>query len=77
MKITIEADCTPAELREFMGLPDVKKMQDKWFAEFEEKIMASAKSTSPDQLIQSWIGGASANIEQFASLLNAVVKPRK
>jgi len=28
MKITLDIDCTPEELRSFFGLPDVRPMQE-------------------------------------------------
>ena len=33
MKITIEVDCTPEEARAFMGMPDVRPMQDEIMAD--------------------------------------------
>ena len=35
MKITINVDCTPAEAREFFGLPDLRPLQAAWLAEVE------------------------------------------
>ena len=35
MKITINIDCTPAEAREFVGLPDLRPLQAAWLAEIE------------------------------------------
>jgi hypothetical protein len=35
MKITINVDCTPAEAREFLGLPDLRPLQAAWLAEVE------------------------------------------
>ncbi|MEO7470377.1 MAG: DUF6489 family protein, partial [Sphingobium limneticum] len=30
MKVTVDVDCTPAEARAFLGLPDVTPIHDKY-----------------------------------------------
>ncbi len=37
MKVTVDVDCTPAEARAFLGLPDVTPIHDKYI----ETVMAS------------------------------------
>lgn len=68
MKLKIEADLSPAELREFLGMPDVRSIQEKWMAGMEERIMAEAANLAPDKILQSWIGGASSNVEMMSKL---------
>jgi len=49
MKVNIEIDCTPAEAREFMGLPDVSKANEMYV----DSISKAMKGVSnPDQLQQ-------------------------
>ena len=40
MKITIDVDITPRELRVFFGLPDVKPLQDEMLEHIQEKMHA-------------------------------------
>ena len=40
MKIKLDLDCTPEELREFFGLPDVRGMQEQLLKEVEERMRA-------------------------------------
>lgn len=47
MKVHIEIDCTPAEARSFMGLPDVGKAND-IYVDMMAKAMKGV--SSPDQL---------------------------
>ncbi len=47
MKINIELDCTPEEMRTLMGLPDVKDVNDA-YVDGVKKAMSGA--TSIDQL---------------------------
>jgi hypothetical protein len=60
MKITIDVDCTPAEAREFLGLPDVRPVQAAWLSEIESQMVANAKKFSPEALARSWFSGAGA-----------------
>ena len=41
MKISVDVDCTPDELRGFFGLPDVKPMQEQLLKEVEERMRAA------------------------------------
>lgn len=57
MKITVEVDCTPAEARQFFGLPDVEPMQRAIMAEMEKNVMKEAQRFSPEALMQNWFSG--------------------
>ena len=43
VKITIDVDCTPAEAREFLGLPDLRPLQAAWLAEVEKRLVADVR----------------------------------
>lgn len=47
MKISLDIDCTPDELRGFFGLPDVRPMQEELLKEAEERMRAGLKSLDP------------------------------
>jgi hypothetical protein len=55
MKITINIDCTPAETRQYMGLPDVAPMQEAMLREWQERMMANVTSMQPAELIKTWL----------------------
>ena len=55
MKITINIDCTPAEARQYMGLPDVAPMQEAMLNKFQERMMANVTSLQPAEMIKAWI----------------------
>jgi hypothetical protein len=40
MRIKLDIDCTPEELRGFFGLPDVRGMQEQLLKEVEERMRA-------------------------------------
>ena len=69
MKINISIECTPAEAREVIGLPDVKPIQDKWLGAIEAKILSEAENLTPEKMINTWTKGASANIDALSSIM--------
>jgi Family of unknown function (DUF6489) len=60
MKITIDIDCTPAEAREFVGLPDLRPLQAAWLAEIENRLIADMQKFSPEGIARTWLSGAGA-----------------
>ncbi len=54
MKINVEVDCTPAEARAFMGLPDVQPMQKAVMEQLQDKMSSSINAFAPETLMQSW-----------------------
>ncbi len=41
MKIKIDIDCTPKEVRDFFGMPDVAPMQERLMREVEERLQGA------------------------------------
>ena len=41
MKINVEVDCTPAEARAFLGLPDVAPLNEAMVAEMQKRMQAN------------------------------------
>jgi hypothetical protein len=58
MKITMNVDCTPEEARAFLGLPDVKPMQDKLIHDMQEQMAANLKAMSPEEMMKAWMPAA-------------------
>ena len=55
MKITINIDCTPAEARQYLGLPDVAPMQEAMLRELQERMMANVAALQPAEMIKTWL----------------------
>ena len=53
MKINVEVDCTPEEARAFLGLPDLRPMQEELLAEMKERMSASFRALDPQELTQT------------------------
>ena len=55
MKISIDVDCTPEEARTFLGLPDVKPMQDAMMQEIQNRMMSNLSAMEPEALFKTWL----------------------
>ena len=65
MKIKLDIDCTPEELRDFFGLPDVRPMQEELLKEVEERMRAGIKALDPEAMLKTWLP---AGIQGFEKL---------
>lgn len=65
MKVTIDIDCTPEEARTFLGLPDVKPMQEQMMRELQERMTATVRSMTPEEMMKNWLPVSVAGLEQM------------
>ena len=77
MKITINIDCTSAEARELLGLPDLQPLQNAWLAEIEKKMMAHLAQFSPEGLARSWLAGAPAGADWIPNVFGTLLRDGK
>ena len=77
MKITIEVDCTPAEARTFMGLPDVEPLQAEVMAEIQRRAMQALAMTDPQQLLKNWVPWGAQGLETFQNFMRAATGAQK
>lgn len=79
MKIKIDIDCTPEEARTFLGLPDVRPMQENLIAQLQERMSANLAAMDPEALIKTWMPLGLQGFEQmqkaFWSQMAAATKP--
>jgi hypothetical protein len=71
MKINVTIDCTPEEARTFLGLPDVKPMQDQLMSELQERMAASMRAMQPEELLRVWMP---ANLKGFEQMMDAFLR---
>jgi hypothetical protein len=64
MKIKFDVDCTPEEARAFIGLPDVKPMQDVMLAELQKRILANLDAMDPETVMKTWLPLGLQGLEQ-------------
>jgi len=73
MKVTIEIDCTPAEARAFMGLPDVAPLNDRLVEEMQKRMTVNMAAMQPEELMKSWTAFGVQAQDQFRRLMEAAV----
>ena len=71
MKITVDVDCTPAEARAFMGLPDVTPLNEHLISEMSRRMDANITAMQPEELLKSWFSFGGQAQEQFMKLMTA------
>ena len=71
MKITFDIDCTPEEARVFLGLPDVRPMQDALMAEVGERMSANLRAMEPAEMMKLWLP---ANLKGFEQIFDAFAR---
>ena len=68
MKIKLDVDCTPDELREFFGLPELKPLQEELLKEVQERLRANIKAMDPEAMLKSWLPATLKGFEQLQEM---------
>ena len=68
MKISFDVDCTPEELREFFGLPDVKPMQEQLLKEIETRMRAGLAALEPEAMLKTWMPAGMQGFEKLQEM---------
>lgn len=68
MKINLDIECTPEELRGFFGLPDVRPMQEQLMKEVEARMRASLQAVDPETMMKTWLPAGLKGFEQLQEM---------
>ncbi len=71
MKINVEIDCSPEELRQSFGLPDLRPMQDAVLKAMQQQMIDSVARTSPEALMRNWMPLFPQTQEQMQQVMTA------
>lgn len=69
MKVNIEIDCSPAEARAFLGLPDVAALNEHLTTEMMRRMDENMSSLEPDALMRQWTSYGGQMTESFMNLM--------
>lgn len=69
MKIRIDIDCTPEEARTFLGLPDIKPMQEELLKEIQQRMTDALKVMNPEAMLKTWLPATIKGFEQLQEIL--------
>jgi hypothetical protein len=68
MRIKLDIDCTPEELRGFFGLPDVRAMQGQLLKEVEAQMRAGIKALDPEAMLRTWLPAGMQGVEKLQEM---------
>ena len=68
MKIKLDIDCTPDEVREFFGLPQVKPLQEELLKEVQERLRANIKAMDAEAMLKTWLPATLKGFEQLQEM---------
>jgi hypothetical protein len=79
MKIKLDIDCTPEEMRAFFGLPDVKPMQEKLLQELQQRLSAALPAMDPEAMLKTWLPATLKGFEQLQEMFLGQIgqRPKK
>lgn len=70
MKVNVELDCTPEEMRRLMGLPDLTPLHDKYLAMLAETMDPGAiKPEALDAMMRNWAPMGEASLAMWRRML--------
>lgn len=71
MKVNVEIDCTPAEARAFLGLPDVAPLNAAMVAEMQKRMQDNVAAMQPEELMKAWTSFGLQAQDQFRRLMES------
>jgi hypothetical protein len=69
MKISVDVEMTPEEMRKLFGLPDVEAFQRQLMDDIRERMVAGTEGYDPIKLFQPYVTGTMASWEMFQKML--------
>jgi len=72
MKVTVDFDITPEEMRKLFGLPDVEAFQRQIMDDIRERMAAGVEGYDPLKLFQPYLTGTMASWDMFQKMLGNV-----
>ena len=75
MKITVDVECTPEEARLFLGLPDLKPMQEALLNQLQDRLTAGLQTMDGETLLRTWLpsGLPTFGVQAFEQLTKAMM----
>lgn len=71
MKINLEIDCTPEELRQSFVLPDLQPMQEAVLGAMQKQMLDAVARSTPEALMRTWMPMFPQSSEQMQQMMGA------
>ena len=69
MKISIDIDCSPAEARQFLGLPDVTAVNAALAEALQARVAEAAKTMDPETFVKTWLPAGMKGMEELQRMM--------
>jgi hypothetical protein len=76
MKITFDIDCTPAEARAFLGLPDLTPLHDAYLTKMQGFITDGIGPADFERMARAWLPGMSEGFETWRQAIFSAARPK-
>lgn len=76
MKINVEVDCTPEEVRKVMGLPDFTPLHDAYLDEMREMMRNGVSPDMMERLMRSWSPMGEAGMNLWRQMFDQATSPK-
>lgn len=74
MKVTVNVECTPAEARAFLGLPDVEPLNDYMMEQMKVRMAQNLQSMQPEEMLKNWSSLGVTAQDQFFKLMQSAAQ---
>lgn len=74
MKITLDVDCSPAEARAFLGLPDLTPLHDKYVQTVLDSFTGAGSLDQVENMMKSMSPMGDAGIRMFKQMMDLGMK---
>jgi len=68
MRIKLDIDATPEEMRRFMGLPDVQPLHEEMVNLVRDRVREGAEGYDPYHLLAPFLASGQGNMERLQQL---------
>ncbi len=74
MKVTIEIDCTPEEMRRTMGRPDVSALHDRYLQAMGDAMEGQVRPEMLEAMMKSWAPMGEAGMQFWRRMIEGASK---
>jgi len=71
MKVNIEFDCSPEEMRRLVGLPDLAPLHERYMAAVSNSVDGGIKPEAIEALVKSWAPMGEAGMALWRRVMEA------
>ncbi|KHF26506.1 DUF6489 family protein [Solemya velum gill symbiont] len=71
MKINVDMDVTPEEMRRLFGLPDLTPLHDEMIDRMKEQL---SENMDPAKLVENYMQGSFSSMEAFQRTMSNFIK---